>query len=110
MAVTPEVDGYVMLTPQVTYYRVAAKGRLRARYLEIIFRTEGFQKMLTSLAAQSTRDYVGITAQKKIRIFVATEEQQDELVCLWDQLQSFGCGLAENRKITKKLYESFMNG
>nr|WP_024684785.1 hypothetical protein [Pseudomonas asturiensis] len=110
VAVTPEVDGYVMLTPQVTYYRVAAKGRLRARYLEIIFRTEGFQKMLTSLAAQSTRDYVGITAQKKIRIFVATEEQQDELVCLWDQLQSFGCGLAENRKITKKLYESFMNG
>lgn len=110
VAVTPEVEDYVMLTPQVTYYRVAAEGRLKARYLEILFRTERFQKMLTSLAAQSTRDYVGITAQKKIRILVPKKEKQDELIYLWEQLQAFECRLEENRDATKKIYESLMNG
>src|ERR1043166_3315476 len=60
VAIVPMVDDYVMLTPQVTYYRTNST-QLDARFLSFAFRSPYFQDQLRNISAQSTRPYVGIT-------------------------------------------------
>ena len=67
VAIVPQVTDYVMLTPQVTYYRVNAD-RLDARYLALAFRGRDFQNQLDSISAQSTRPYVAISTQRHLRV------------------------------------------
>lgn len=67
VAIVPEVADYVMLTPQVTYYRVNEQ-KLSARYLAFAFRSPDFQAQLASISAQSTRPYVAISTQRHLRI------------------------------------------
>jgi type I restriction enzyme S subunit len=69
VAIVPQVDDYVMLTPQVTYYRVNER-QLHNRYLAYAFVEPGFHARLESLSSQSTRPYVGITAQRSLRVLV----------------------------------------
>ncbi|WP_137137934.1 restriction endonuclease subunit S [Pseudomonas asiatica] len=78
-AIVPEVSPYVMLTPQVTYYRVNPD-LLDNQYLMYCFRESGFRKVMASLAQQSTRPYIGITAQRKLKIFYRGIDEQKELV------------------------------
>ncbi|WP_083639977.1 restriction endonuclease subunit S [Pseudomonas sp. PA15(2017)] len=78
-AIVPDVLPYVMLTPQVTYYRVNPD-LLDNQYLMYCFRDIRFRKVMTSLAQQSTRPYIGITAQRKLKIFYRGIEEQKELV------------------------------
>ncbi len=66
--VTDEYDT-IILTPQVTYYRV--KKGLNNRYLKYYFDSRPFQKLFANWAGSgSTRAYLGITAQKKLPIVV----------------------------------------
>ncbi|WP_291075203.1 restriction endonuclease subunit S [Hyphomonas sp.] len=67
VAIVPDVDPYIMLTPQVTYYRVNS-AILDRGFLSHSFRSPQFQAQLDSDSAQSTRAYIGITAQRKLRI------------------------------------------
>ncbi|QDO75027.1 restriction endonuclease subunit S [Aeromonas caviae] len=78
-AIVPDVSPYVMLTPQVTYYRVNPE-ILNNYYLMYCFREGGFQKVMASLAQQSTRPYIGITAQRKLKIFYRAIDEQNEIV------------------------------
>ncbi|NVN66460.1 hypothetical protein FGL97_25465 [Pseudomonas putida] len=78
-AIVPEVSPYVMLTPQVTYYRVNPD-LLDNQYLMYCFRESGFRKVMASLAQQSTRPYIGITAQRKLKIYYRGIDEQKELV------------------------------
>ena len=62
---------YLVLTPQVTYYRPLNPGRLNNRYLKFYFDSEPFQQTLAAWAgAGSTRAYIGITAQRKLPILL----------------------------------------
>ena len=54
---------FVMLTPQVTYYRIKDKNRLNNKYLKYYFESSYFQKVLMQYAGGSTRAYLGITKQ-----------------------------------------------
>jgi type I restriction enzyme S subunit len=67
VAIVPEVEPYIMLTPQVTYYRVNSN-KLCNRYLAYTFRAPGFQAQLQLVSAQSTRPYIGITAQRLLEV------------------------------------------
>lgn len=67
VAIVPEIHDYIMLTPQVTYYRVDPK-QIDNRYLAYAFQTLEFQAQLRSFSAQSTRPYIGITAQRKLEV------------------------------------------
>lgn len=87
VAVTPEVDDYIMLTPQVTFYRVNKGGRILSRFLEVYFRSQGFQTLLKSMSAQSTRAYIGITAQRKLPVPFLSLEKQAEIVDIWETFQ-----------------------
>lgn len=88
VAMVPNRFSKIMLTPQVTYYRVREGGRLDAGYLFSFLRSHPFQSRFRSLAAQSTRDYIGITEQKKLNIFVPPLPEQKkiaEVLSTWDK-------------------------
>ena len=68
----------VMLTPQVTYYRVVKDSKLFNKFLFWFFQLPIFQQKLQILSAQSTRSYIGITLQKTLSISLPSSisEQQ----------------------------------
>ena len=61
---------YIMLTPQVTYYRVANGDRLSNLYLRQYFDSTGFQSVLLALAGGGTRSYIGIKAQHQLPVVI----------------------------------------
>jgi type I restriction enzyme S subunit len=62
-------DSYIVLSPQVTYYRVDP-GKIDRDYLYYAFQAEHFQRMLKQRAKQSTRDYISILSQRKLKIIL----------------------------------------
>lgn len=60
---------FIMLTPQVTYYRVKDREKLRPRFLKYYFDSAPFKEILDAWAgAGSTRAYLGITEQRKLPV------------------------------------------
>jgi type I restriction enzyme S subunit len=84
-AIVPKLDTeYIMLTPQVTYYRVKDKNKLSNKFLLHVFQSSNFQRMLDSFSGGGTRAYVGITEQRNLKINypLLLEEQQKIAECL----------------------------
>lgn len=75
---------YLMLTPQVTYYRVKDGRKLSNEFLAQLFASETFQSNLLEVSGGGTRAYIGITAQAKLRVQLPkdTPEQQRIADCL----------------------------
>lgn len=68
-ALVSEEYDTIILTPQVTYYRV--KNGISNRYLKYYFDSSPFQQLFSNWAGSgSTRAYLGITAQRKLPIVV----------------------------------------
>jgi type I restriction enzyme S subunit len=68
---------FVMLTPQVTYYRVRDPSRLVGRYLKLYFDSPDFQALFETWGQKgSTRAYLGITAQLDLPIVLPPTEEQ----------------------------------
>jgi type I restriction enzyme S subunit len=71
---------YLMLTPQVTYYR-SKSPRLVPEYLCFFFQSKPFKEQLAALSLQqSTRDYVGITSQRELLLVLPGSNEQRRLV------------------------------
>ncbi|MBO1503073.1 restriction endonuclease subunit S [Serratia proteamaculans] len=69
VAVVPQTEfPYLMLTPQVTYYRTCGTIGLDTHFLATSFITDSFQTPLKQESGGGTRAYIGITAQQKLRI------------------------------------------
>lgn len=76
---------YLMLTPQVTYYRVN-NSKILSKFLFYVFSSSYFQSQLERLSSQSTRAYVGITSQKSLKILLPdTIEKQDMIIKVLDE-------------------------
>lgn len=89
----------IILTPQVTYYRV--KNGISNRYLKYYFDTSTFQQTLANWAGSgSTRAYLGITAQRKLPIVLPPLEQQ---VRIADILTAFDDKITLNTAINNNL-------
>jgi type I restriction enzyme, S subunit len=69
---------FVMLTPQVTYYRVVERSKLEPDWLYFAFQTPGFKRLLKQYGQQSTRAYVGITTQRELSIPIAKASDQSQ--------------------------------
>lgn len=74
---------YAMLTPQVTYYRIKNEERLNREYLYSFFNFLDFQTELKTKAAQSTRPYIGITAQQNLKIILPAEIDEQRKIGLY---------------------------
>ncbi|MBW4499536.1 MAG: restriction endonuclease subunit S [Scytonema hyalinum WJT4-NPBG1] len=83
-AIVPDWLQDVMLTPQVTYYRVAEGKQLLNRFLFCFFQSHLFQRKLQILSAQSTRSYIGITLQKTLSILIPSFDEQKKIAEIMD--------------------------
>jgi len=80
---------YLMLTPQVTYYRVKDKNKLSNVYLAAFFSSDVFQKNLVSVSGGGTRSYIGITEQRKLEVtFPVGLEEQEKIAELFGFLDN----------------------
>lgn len=102
VAIVGPIEPYVMLTPQVTYYRTN-DDKLSNKYLSYAFREPMFQKRMKSLAQQSTRPYIGITAQRNLKILWTDRKTQDSVV---DVLSKYDNLIENNKRRIKLLEES----
>lgn len=67
---------YIMLTPQVTYYRILKHDKLERTYLKAFFESEGFQNLLKIRSGGGTRAYIGITNQRQLPILLPPLHEQ----------------------------------
>ncbi|MDX2469241.1 MAG: restriction endonuclease subunit S [SAR324 cluster bacterium] len=74
---------YVMLTPQVTYYRITNSKKLNNLYLKYYFDSELFQKTINLWAGSgATRAYIGITAQHALPIILPPIKTQRKIAAI----------------------------
>ena len=64
--IVPESHPRIMLSPQVTMYRLGEDSLMTPEFLREWFLTTNFQREIAEASAQSTRDYIGIKAQRKL--------------------------------------------
>lgn len=94
---------YIVLTPQVTYYRVLDYCKLDNIFLRYYFSWKKFNALFTAWAqGSSTRAYLGITAQQKLPIILPTIEEQKNISKI---LASIDEKIETNNQINKKLEE-----
>lgn len=78
---------YVMLTPQVTYYRVRDRTALLPQYLYHALRGRKFQEQLREIAdLGSTRAYIGITRQLDLLLTLPSISEQERLAVIFDEV------------------------
>ena len=79
---------FVMLTPQVTYYRVLKKSEISNHYLYFYFHSPKFRSQIEHVAgAGSTRAYIGITKQLDLKILLPPIAIQQQLAVQLKGLQ-----------------------
>ncbi|SDH21675.1 type I restriction enzyme, S subunit [Aneurinibacillus thermoaerophilus] len=94
---------YIMLTPQVTYYRVKNLRELDNKFLKYYFDWDNFQNLLHSWSnSGSTRAYIGITAQRKLPILLPKIKDQKFIVNILSTLDE---KIETNNQINEKLEE-----
>ena len=109
-AVVPDSAGeFVMLTPQVTYYRVRDSSQLRPNFLLAAFSSESFQRVLLNRAKQSTRDYIGILAQRELPITVPDLSIQDQILEKLEHIDGLIYSLKANSKNVSHFSLSLIN-
>jgi type I restriction enzyme, S subunit len=87
---------YIMLTPQVTYYRVKDHSVLNNRYLKAYFDSALFQQTLQMLAGSgSTRAYLGITEQHRLPIILPPPDKQEKIAAVLATLEDL---IANNQR------------
>lgn len=85
-AIVPEGYEYIILTPQVTYYRVH-KG-LSNVFLRYYFESSYFQSTLEAFAGGgSTRAYIGITKQCGLPVYLPCESSMNILTYSLSQIE-----------------------
>lgn len=100
---------FVMLTPQVTYYRVADRTRLAPDWLYFAFQTPGFKRLLEQYGRQSTRAYVGITTQRELAIPTVEGPEQLQTLSVLVEVER-AAGAAEQRaQATAEMRRTMLN-
>jgi len=79
---------YIMLTPQVTYYRVKNFDKLNNKFLKHFFNSPVFQDTLVNHGdSGSTRAYIGITAQRDLPVILPKIEEQKAIASVLSSLE-----------------------
>lgn len=100
---------YVMLTPQVTYYRVKDLDVMRPDWLFYIFRSSFFQMQLRKYERQSTRAFVGITAQRELQVPLCNLEEQDKYIKRLRQIENSAYEALKHREALRRIHFKMLN-
>lgn len=85
VAILNTAHDYIVLTPQVTYYRIIQPERLYNRFVYYYFQSPLFQRYIKYAAgAGSTRAYIGITKQLDLPMAYPSLARQKEIVGILD--------------------------
>jgi type I restriction enzyme, S subunit len=113
-AIIQEHIPHVMLTPQVTYYRVGKEGGLLNRFLCYWFQSCWFQESIFNLSAQSTRSYIGITAQKELLVLLPPLSEQQKIASILSSMDSHieekQRKLEQTQSLKKSLMQNLLTG
>lgn len=94
---------FIVLTPQVTYYRINDSSILNNKFLMYYFTWNNFTELFTAWAqGGSTRAYLGITAQQKLPIVIPSISEQNKIS---DILSSLDKKIELNNEMNKTLEE-----
>ncbi|QBK78186.1 restriction endonuclease subunit S (plasmid) [Myroides odoratimimus] len=87
-AIVPKIStDFIMLTPQVTYYRIKNNDYLNNKYLKYYFDSPSFQGILENHGSSgSTRAYIGITAQRELPIIIPPLPEQKAIASVLSSL------------------------
>jgi type I restriction enzyme S subunit len=86
-AIVSTEDEFIMLTPQVTSYRVKDASKLFNRFIRYYFMSPIFQREMIAAAADgSTRAYIGITKQLFLRFHFPSLAEQKRIAAELDVL------------------------
>jgi type I restriction enzyme, S subunit len=92
---------YIMLTPQVTYYRVKNPEVIYNVFLKYYFDSMPFQTLLSDWSgAGSTRAYIGITAQQDLPIVVPPIDEQRKIA---NAIKCLDAKISLNNRINAEL-------
>jgi len=106
---------YIMLTPQVTYYRVKDSKKLLNYFLRHFFDSSYFQKELKRIAGDgSTRAYIGILKQQILPIVLPPMSEQKEITevldAIDDKIELTEQKLSSYQELFKTLLHELMSG
>jgi type I restriction enzyme S subunit len=101
-AIVDSIDtDFIVLTPQVTYYRVKDLGVINPKYLKYYFDSVKFQSLFEQWAGGgSTRLYLGITGQMKLPIELPDIETQNSIASI---ISDYDLKLLLNRQTSQTL-------
>lgn len=100
-AIVGEEYEEIVLTPQITYYRVI--NNINNRYLKYYFDSSYFQNILSCWATSgSTRAYLGITAQLKLPIMLPDIITQNKIAKILSDIDE---KIGLNNQINDNLYK-----
>lgn len=103
VGIVPEVDDYIMLTPQVTYYRIKDSKQLTKEFLYCLFSEQGFQHRFCSDGEQSTRSYLGITNQRKLQVILPSADAVSRFSSTVQQLLNYKICIVQESCILRKM-------
>ena len=100
---------YLMMTPQVTLYRVN-KDKFLPKFLYYVLTSAYFQHQLKRLSSQSTRAYVGITSQRSLKVVIpSTLSEQRQVVNALDVMTLNIFSIENKIKHSENLQKSLIN-
>jgi len=97
---------FVMLTPQVTAYRVIDESRIDRLFLYYLFKSIFFQSQIQQIAGiGTTRAYIGITRQKQLSLCLPSIELQQQAVSVLKNSEPYvsTIGFANKNKLEQLL-------
>ncbi|BCV51808.1 restriction endonuclease subunit S [Shewanella algae] len=107
-----EKHPFIMLTPQVTYYRIVDTEKLDSRYLMYYFNSSLFQQTLNLWAGSgSTRAYLGITAQHNLPVILPPITKQRKIAAVLsaydDLIENNKFRIVALEKIAEEIYREW---
>ncbi|MBW4647250.1 MAG: restriction endonuclease subunit S [Kastovskya adunca ATA6-11-RM4] len=99
VAIVPQVENFIVLTPQVTYFRIKNSSSLNQAFLYCTFTSDRFQDILSGQSEQSTRKFISITNQRNIKILYPSP----------DWINKFGKIINDVLNLKQSLYSKNVN-
>lgn len=90
---------YLMLTPQVTFYRIKDKSRTINNYLKQYFQGDYFQFFIRNISGGGTRAYIGITAQRQLPVILPPLPEQTAIASALSDMDAL---IAQTEKLIEK--------
>lgn len=100
VAIIANYSGDVVLTPQVTYYRIKDSNRISKEFLYGVFTSHQFQNTLKGDSEQSTRSFLSITNQRHLKILLPIRDTINKFSSVVDSiLAQKNLNYLENHKL-----------